>query len=263
MAKLDICALCKESKALVASHIIPRFFLRAATSEIREGKRVGKRETSVMQFGEHPVSWDVQEGSFERSHGLVRKLLCKDCEAKIGKWEDYARNILYGRSPGPDIRKRDIGESIADQLGPRNMTAKYFLDLRQTTVDYQKFKLFELSILWRAGIEERSWGREVKLGPFQEELREHLLNDDPGPPLYLPVIIVDLRDKDIHFEGVLPSVELLTKQPFHLYRFALGGYWWFFSVSKSNVQREAPNVAEGRPIVERIASLFQQLDTRS
>jgi hypothetical protein len=80
----------------------------------------------------------------------------KDCEAKIGKWEDYARNVLYGRAPGPDIRKLDIGESITDRLGPRDMAAKYFRDLRQTTVDYKRFKLFELSILWRAGIEERS-----------------------------------------------------------------------------------------------------------
>jgi hypothetical protein len=67
MAKLDTCALCKESKTLVDSHVIPRFLLRAATSEIREGKRAGKRETSVMQFGEHPVSWDVQEGLFNEA----------------------------------------------------------------------------------------------------------------------------------------------------------------------------------------------------
>jgi|SRR5271165_579596 len=54
---------------------------------------------------------------------------------------------------------------------------KYFRDCRQVSVDYKKFKLFELSILWRAGFEKRTWGRDVDLGPFQEELREHLLND--------------------------------------------------------------------------------------
>ena len=43
----------------------------------------------------------------------------------------------------------EIGESIADQLGPHNAELKYFRDCRQVSVDYKKFKLFELSILWR------------------------------------------------------------------------------------------------------------------
>jgi hypothetical protein len=58
--------------------------------------------------------------------------------------------------------------------------------------------------------------RDVDPGPFQEELREHLLNDNPGPALYLPVILVDLRDPDVAFEAVSPAVELLHKRPFHL-----------------------------------------------
>jgi hypothetical protein len=273
MAKPSFCALCKEPKTLVDSHIVPRFFLRAATSEIREGKKTGLRETSVMKFGSKPESRDLQEGSFERHHGLVQKLLCKECDAKIGKWEDYARKILYGNSPGPDIRKRELGQSITAELGTRNANVKYFRDLRQVPIDYKKFKLFELSILWRAGLESKSWGKEVKLGPFQEDIRKHLLHDDPGAALYLPAILVDLRDKAVDFEALLPSVELLAKKPFHLYRMALGGYWLLYSVSKKYVASEAPHfclqengnlriiVAEGRPIVEQLATLFQQLAT--
>ena len=55
----DLCALCKEAKPLVNSHLVPRFFLRAATSEVREGTRAGKREASVMHFGERPVGRDI------------------------------------------------------------------------------------------------------------------------------------------------------------------------------------------------------------
>ena len=273
VARPDSCALCKEQKTLVDSHMVPRFFLRAVTSEILEGKRTGQRETSVMRFGDKPQSRDVQEGSFERSHGLVQKLLCQECDSKIGRWESYARITLYGNSPGPDVRKQQLGESFAAQLGAPDKNAKYFRDLRQVSVDYKKFKLFELSILWRAGLESKSWGKEVSLGPFQEELREHLLNDDPGSALYLPVMIVDAKDKDIDFEAILPSVELLTKTPNHLYRMALGGYWWFFWVS-NNLKSSGPPyfylqengnlrivVIEGRPIVERLAILFRQIPT--
>jgi hypothetical protein len=226
-----------------------------------------------MSFGDKPKSRDVQAGSFERSHGLVRKLLCQECDAKIGKWEDYARKTLYGNSLGPDIRKQELGISIADQLGLRDTNAKYFRDLREVSIDYKKFKLFALSILWRAGLESKSWGKVVSLGPFQEELREHLLNDDPGPALYLPAMIVDARDKDIDFEAIVQPFELLTKTPFHLYRMALGGYWWFFWVSNKLEASGSPYfylqengnlqvvVIEGRPIVEKLAILFRQLPT--
>jgi hypothetical protein len=101
-------ALCNEQKTLVDSHVVPRFFLRAVTCEILEGKRTGQRETSVLSFGDKPQSRDVQEGSFERSHGLVQKLLCRECDSKIGRWESYARITLYGNSPGPDIRKQQL-----------------------------------------------------------------------------------------------------------------------------------------------------------
>jgi hypothetical protein len=110
-------ALCNEQKTLVDSHVVPRFFLRAVTCEILEGKRTGQRETSVLSFGDKPQSRDVQAGSFERSHGLVQKLLCRECDSKIGRWESYARITLYGNSPGPDIRKQQLGESFAVQLG--------------------------------------------------------------------------------------------------------------------------------------------------
>jgi hypothetical protein len=86
-------------------------------------------------------------------------------------------------------------------------------------------------------------------------------------------MILDARDNDIDFEALLPAVELLTKTPVHLYRMALGGYWWFFWVGKNLKAGEGPYfylhengnlqivVVEGRPIVEKLASLFQQLQT--
>jgi hypothetical protein len=266
--KPEVCALCQQPKPLADSHLVPGFLLRAAASEIRTGKRAGKRETSIVNFGKNQ-SVDIQVGSFERKQGLVKKLLCSDCEQKIGKWETYARLVLYGNEPGPDIKKRDLGESVLGLLGPRYPEA--FKDLREVKVDYSKFKLFELSLLWRAGLENKSWGKTVHLGPFQEDLRQHLLNDDPGAPLYLPAIVVDYRDDIVNFEGIIPSVELLQRQPFHSYRVTLGGYGWFFSVSKNAVQSVAPLlslqhdgglrilVAEGRPVTERFAQLFQQL----
>jgi hypothetical protein len=218
---------------------------------------------------ENPNSVDIQLGSFERKQGLIRRLLCICCEQKIGKWETYARLALYGNAPGPDIRKRDIGESVLSLLGPKYPSV--FKDLRVVKLDYTKFKLFELSILWRAGLENKSWGKQVTLGPFQEDLRKHLLSGDPGPPLYLPATVVDYRDNLIRFEEMIPAVELLHKRPFHSYRLTLGGYGWFFSVSNNAVHSAAPRfalqqdgtlqvlVVDGRPVTQRFTELFKQL----
>jgi len=52
-----------------------------------------------MKFGDKPGSRDVQSGSFEREHGLIHKLLCRECDAKIGKREGYARGSYTATHP--------------------------------------------------------------------------------------------------------------------------------------------------------------------
>jgi len=47
-------------------------------------------------------------------------------------------------------------------------------------IDYKLFKLFQLSLLWRAGVSDRPIFKEVALGRHQEILRRMLLDDDPG-----------------------------------------------------------------------------------
>jgi hypothetical protein len=129
---------------------------------------------SFVHFGDKSASKEVRTFRRNFSTGIragpkgvtltVQKLLCSQCDAKFGKWESYARDLLYRRGQGPDIQKRELGESIKAQLGIRNTNVKYFRDLRQVLIDYKTFKLFELSLLWRAGLETKSWGRKVKLG---------------------------------------------------------------------------------------------------
>lgn len=49
-------------------------------------------------------------------------------------------------------------------------------------VDYNRLKLFLLSLLWRMGASRLYFFREVELGPHQERLRRMLVQDDPGEP---------------------------------------------------------------------------------
>jgi hypothetical protein len=47
-------------------------------------------------------------------------------------------------------------------------------------LDYAMFKLFHLSVLWRAGVSTREEFRNVKLGSHEDVIRQMLLRDDPG-----------------------------------------------------------------------------------
>lgn len=74
----QICALCEHPKDLMESHLIPKFVFRWL-------KKTG---------GEHIRRADNPNKRV--NDGLKPKLLCHDCEQKIGKLEDkFARDIFY------------------------------------------------------------------------------------------------------------------------------------------------------------------------
>jgi hypothetical protein len=70
-----------------------------------------------------------------RQSGIWEKLLCHVCEQKLSKYEVYSSRVL--RRLASVVIEEDK-RSEASGLG--------------TDVDYQRFKLFLLSLIWRAGI---------------------------------------------------------------------------------------------------------------
>lgn len=60
-------------------------------------------------------------------------------------------------------------------------------DIRWITVKYDSFKLFHLSVLFRAGVSTLPTYSEVSLGPHQERLRQLLLERDPGDVWQYPI----------------------------------------------------------------------------
>ena len=123
------CALCLESAELRNSHIISEFLYSTIYDE--------KHRFHVLEAGgKYP---------YYEQKGYREPLLCQECETKLSKWETYARAILTGGKPLKYWRE----DSITWIRG----------------IDYQRFKLFQLSILWRAGVAtgvslaKYCWGR--------------------------------------------------------------------------------------------------------
>ena len=145
-----VCKLCGQEKKLVVAHIIPRSFY----DPLREG-------------GQIPVIITDQPGVYiqkSRTGVYDREILCGACERKLSAWDDYAYKFLMGNvSDHAYIMHRD--KRVAYNLG---------------RCDYNKLKLFFMSVLWRAGASKQPFFKNVQLGPYNEDLRARILAADPG-----------------------------------------------------------------------------------
>lgn len=149
--KIGICKLCQNEKELIPkSHIIPKFFLNRNLNKEKKGFTVMTLDTSVTKH--------VQDYIYEPH------ILCKICDNEIlSLYEDYACKFLYG-----NLGKKD-GLEIKGQ--------GHFLEVKN--VDYQKLKLFFLSILWRCSISV--FFNDVKLDSDKEEYLRAILYSQKAP----------------------------------------------------------------------------------
>jgi len=155
------CRLCLREAPLCKSHIIPEFCFKPFYDK-------SHRFIEVT---------DVRKGKVRRGQkGYWERLLCKDCEALISRFERHSRRLFADPLP---------------PLASNTRTVRQHLRLT-----YHPLKLFFLSILWRSSVSTDSFFKHVSLGPHEEKIRLMLLNEDPGPPnVYSPMIFA------LHFSG--------------------------------------------------------------
>ncbi|HSH72466.1 MAG TPA: hypothetical protein VK974_05345 [Methylophilaceae bacterium] len=197
------CALCLETKELKRSHIIPEFLYKSLYDE--------KHRLHVLSI------IPEQENSIEQK-GLREPLLCKDCEEKFSKWERYASLILKG---GIELTYRREGNIVF--IGG---------------LDFVQFRLFQLSILWRAGVSNLQFFENVQLGKHSEIIRKLLLSSNPGSYDKYGCLMFG-----IHYEGDAFTSIIMQPGKVRLfghagYRFVFGGFMWAFFASSHAI--EAP-----------------------
>jgi hypothetical protein len=201
--KTGICALCKKPKELRNSHIIPEFLY----------KPLYNSEHKIFR-----LSTDKRpKRSFEQK-GLREPLLCGDCEKQFSVYETYVKAAIYGGTELEFLTNSPNGFEFR--------------------VDYRKFKLFELSILWRVGVSSLPEFKNARLGSHEKVLRQMLLEERPGDTdeygciLTLPVSHRNIMDEFIHSMG---NVKVKGIQCCGL---ILAGMCWFFLLSKNGVDEE-------------------------
>ncbi len=145
--------------------------------------------------------------------GLRDYLLCSDCEQHLN--DEYEKPFLKQwtvDSPLPDSMARD--------------------SIHVACYDYTKFKLFHLSILFRASVSSLPTFQEVNLGNHEERIRDMLLSGDPGRDSEYPIIAFVVLNKHGKVERRLISCPFSGRPDGHLaYGQIYGGAMWWISVS--------------------------------
>ena len=152
-----ICRLCLKEKILIKrSHLFPNFMYKGIGDDI---KRI-----NVISSSKPFQKKKVQSGAYEEN------ILCADCDNNLlSKLERYANNFLYSQ---PYRTNNESFEQVPSFHGISIIRCK--------NIDYQKFKLFLQSLIWRASVSTHQLFKNFKLTEQQEEqLRSSLIESIP------------------------------------------------------------------------------------
>jgi hypothetical protein len=191
------CRLCLNEKTLCKSHIYPEYMYAHCYDD----------NHSYIEF-------NAEEGKCNkrRRKGIYEELLCRDCEHIIQGYEDYAKSILY------------------DDAKPKIETTKK--PYCNEDYDYRLFKLFLLSLLWRASISTQDSFKLASLGKYEGYLRNILLNGLDTAVNNFPSYIYQTHIDGDPSNGVFMEVHP-TRSKFDgktVYQFVADGMFFFIGV---------------------------------
>lgn len=151
----EICKLCGiKAKLLKRSHIIPNFMYKSLKDELNR--------MILIDFNS-----PFEKGRFEQTGYFDKYILCSKCDnERISKWEKYADLLIYGGNGKSAPR-------FQHAVGPDGVKS-----IIVDNIDFRKFKLFVLSILWRASISSQNFFEHIDLGDSAETIRKLLLEED-------------------------------------------------------------------------------------
>lgn len=192
------CRLCLRDQKLCESHIVPEFLFTPLYNSDRELMAISGRGNK----GWKPLN-----------KGIWEHLLCSDCEQHLNReYEQPFQKQWAGSSALPDRMAREA--------------------THMAIFDYSTFKLFHLSILFRASVSSHSTFRAVRLGKHEERIRVMLLAKDPGQDWEYPVLAFAVLGANGDVERRIISQPIAARyEGHHVYGQIYGGAMWWISMS--------------------------------
>ena len=202
----------KEKTLIGKSHIIPEFMYQDLYDENHKFYFFSPKEKfEGTGYTKRPSSGEYEGG-----------LLCAECDGGIiGSYESYARLALEG---GLSKNEKIEVLNYKNQHGVKGSLVK--------NINYKKFKLFLLSILWRASISSRPLFSAIALGPHEEILRKMIFEGNPETSTDYPIVFMTyVNDKDMPQDIIAQPKKLRNGNGNLLYAFIIGGFFYNFFVN--------------------------------
>lgn len=202
---LQKCRLCNKDKVLIKSHIVPEGFYESIYDEKRRVFLVSKSRNAFNT---------MQKGQREY-------LLCKECDSDLigNKYDKYGIEVIRD-----GLHKKTI--TFRDQL-------------IWTRLDYNRFKIFLLSVLWRAHIAQ-NYHRGITLdGEIESIIIESIKTGIAPPEDVIPIVgfaLVDPQDGNRRCDEIITNGNTYTRLGqlnSKTYIIVFGGYAWTFIVPKA------------------------------
>jgi len=224
-----ICALCLQPRALRRSHIIPEFMYNALYDD-------------KHRFW--CVSAEVDSRNELKQKGEREELLCDQCEGRFARHERYASLVHNGGIP----------------LDAKREGSLIILD----GINYTTYKLFQLSVLWRASVSRLPLFERVDLGPHEEILRRQLLNDDAGKPTRYGCVMFGLTMTPGETPALIMQPTRVRSSGINTYKFVFGGIVWNFFVDKQELGYPFNHImlSESGKLVLQIRAVHEMEDLR-
>lgn len=186
------CRLCLRVAKLCWSHVIPEFFYRPLYDS--------DHKMRLLSDSAPKVQW-IKKG--ER-----QQLLCAACEDFLN--EEYEKYVAR-------IWSQKVPNRVAVSGGFWNLSG----------IDFAKFKLFHLSVLWRAGVADGVFGKFALTEDESETLRRMLVERDAGPSeLYRLVgVMLILPNSGQVCHGLIGAPYWADSKK-RLISYCFGGCWW-------------------------------------
>jgi hypothetical protein len=215
---MTICKLCTLEKALIGkSHIIPNF-LYEHSGLYDEMHRIRLFSVQEMIDGKKPSL--PQSGVYEGN------ILCAECDNKrIGaNLEQYAKKAIYG---GGQLPLNECPE--CDNFTNEEMDTFAICK----NLSYSKYKLFLLSILWRASISSKSFFKRINIGEHEEIIRKMIFENDPKKFDEYPIFVFSSAlDEDFTSDIIVEPTQAVDDNGMLTCYFVIGGFIYIYKVGQ-------------------------------
>jgi hypothetical protein len=195
-------------KDLQESHIIPKFVYKPLRDDKNRMYQLFLSDDHDKKSKKHKLIQD----------GLKEHLLCFDCEQLLNdKYEKYFKTAWLDENKLPETMN---GEGI-----------------KITGLDYSKFKLFHLSILFRASVSSLPEFKNINLGHDEDVLRGVLLNGVYLPETKYPIICnaITKGNNQVHFELITSPRKSCLPGGYISYYFCFAGCVCYYIVDDCEV----------------------------